>query len=149
MSCEFGLGGGNVRLRHSGRPNGSEVNPRGQGPRAEADAAHGVHACKSRDAGRAPPPVLILTSRLGRRTGAGPRRVLPRVSRRDFDQFTLLHFCQCDKDMRQERAKIANAVANAQQQHDSDANLGKILLFFKSTIRCEQNIEPSAHCRTK
>jgi len=37
------------------RPNGSEVNPRGQGPRAEADAAHGVHACESRDAGRAPP----------------------------------------------------------------------------------------------
>jgi len=33
-----------------------EVNPRGQGPRAEADAAHGVHACDSRDAGRAPPP---------------------------------------------------------------------------------------------
>jgi len=37
------------------RPNGLEVNPRGQGPRAEADAAHGVHACESRDAGRAPP----------------------------------------------------------------------------------------------
>ena len=39
-----------------GRANGSEVNPRGQGPRAEADAALGVHACESRDAGRAPPP---------------------------------------------------------------------------------------------
>jgi len=36
-------------------PNGLEVNPRGQGPRTEADAAHGVHACESRDAGRAPP----------------------------------------------------------------------------------------------
>jgi uncharacterized protein with von Willebrand factor type A (vWA) domain len=42
---------------HAGisRANGSEVNPRGQGLRAEADAAHGVHACESRDAGRAPP----------------------------------------------------------------------------------------------
>ena len=30
------------------------VNPRGQSPRAEADAAHDVHACESRDAGREP-----------------------------------------------------------------------------------------------
>jgi len=36
--------------------NGSDAKLRGQGPRAEADAAHGVHACESRDAGRAPPP---------------------------------------------------------------------------------------------
>ena len=36
-------------------PNGLKVHLRGQGPRAEADAAHGVHACESRDAGRAPP----------------------------------------------------------------------------------------------
>jgi len=42
--------------RTGGPPNGLEVNPRGQGPRAEAHAAHGVHACESRDAGRAPPP---------------------------------------------------------------------------------------------
>jgi len=42
--------------RHAvGAPSGSEVNPRGRGPGAEADAAHGVHACESRDAGRAPP----------------------------------------------------------------------------------------------
>jgi len=41
--------------RTVGPPNGAEVNPRGQGPRTEADAAHGVHACESRDAGRAPP----------------------------------------------------------------------------------------------
>jgi hypothetical protein len=40
-----------------GPPNGLEVHLRGQGPRAEADAAHGVHACESRDAGRAPPSV--------------------------------------------------------------------------------------------
>ena len=39
-----------------GPPNGSDAKLRGQGPRAEADAAHGVHACESRDAGRAPPP---------------------------------------------------------------------------------------------
>jgi hypothetical protein len=43
------------RRRNRGRPNGPEVHLRGQGPRAEADAAHGVHACESRDAGRAPP----------------------------------------------------------------------------------------------
>jgi len=46
--------GGSRRMR-DGRPNGLEVHLRGQGPRAEADAAHGVHACESRDAGRAPP----------------------------------------------------------------------------------------------
>jgi len=39
-----------------GAPNGADAKLRGQGPRAEADAAHGVHACESRDAGRAPPP---------------------------------------------------------------------------------------------
>jgi hypothetical protein len=55
MSRRDGLGGGKVRLRDGGRPNGPEVNPRGQGPRAEADAAHGLPACDSRDAGRAPP----------------------------------------------------------------------------------------------
>jgi hypothetical protein len=37
-------------------PNGSDVKLRGQGPRAEAGAAHGLPACESRDAGRAPPP---------------------------------------------------------------------------------------------
>jgi len=61
-------------------PNGLEVNPRGQGPRAEADAAHGLPACESRDAGRAPPFKYRFPSRLGRRAEAGPRRVLPRVS---------------------------------------------------------------------
>jgi len=49
------MGGGKVRPLGSGPPNGLEVNPRGQGPRAEADAAHGLPACESRDAGRAPP----------------------------------------------------------------------------------------------
>jgi len=48
-------GRGNEQRPRNGAPNGSEVNPRGQGPRAEADAALGVHACESRDAGRAPP----------------------------------------------------------------------------------------------
>jgi hypothetical protein len=37
------------------RPNGLEVHLRGQGPRGYGSAAHGVHACESRDAGRAPP----------------------------------------------------------------------------------------------
>ncbi len=36
-------------------PNGLEVNPRGQGPRGYGSAAHGLPACESRDAGRAPP----------------------------------------------------------------------------------------------
>jgi len=44
-----------VACARGGRANGLEVDPRGQGPRPEADAAHGVHACESRDAGRAPP----------------------------------------------------------------------------------------------
>jgi len=35
-------------------PNGSDAKLRGQGPCAEADAALGVHAFESRDAGRAP-----------------------------------------------------------------------------------------------
>src|SRR3954469_14942238 len=51
------------------RPNGVAVKLRGQGPHAEADAAHGVHACESRDAGRAPPSRFDLT----RRFSAGPK----------------------------------------------------------------------------
>jgi len=47
--------GGACGHRDCGRPNGLKVHLRGQGLRAEADAAHGVHACESRDAGRAPP----------------------------------------------------------------------------------------------
>jgi len=38
-----------------GPANGLEVNPRGQGPRGYGSAAHGLPACESRDAGRAPP----------------------------------------------------------------------------------------------
>jgi len=72
-------GGGKVRLRDSGRPNGPEVNPRGQGLRGYGSAAHGLPACESRDAGRAPPCSFDFPSRLGRRAEAGPRRVLPRV----------------------------------------------------------------------
>jgi len=37
------------------RANGLEVNPRGQGLRGYGSAAHGLPACESRDAGRAPP----------------------------------------------------------------------------------------------
>ena len=47
--------GHDPNFRHPRPPNGLEVNPRGQGPRAEVDAAHGLPACESRDAGRAPP----------------------------------------------------------------------------------------------
>src|SRR5947207_9983766 len=36
-------------------PNGLEVHLRGQGPCGYGSAAHGVHACESRVAGRAPP----------------------------------------------------------------------------------------------
>jgi hypothetical protein len=50
-----GLGGGNVRLRNYGRPNGLEVNPRGQGPRAEAAAARRLPAFEARDAGGVTP----------------------------------------------------------------------------------------------
>jgi len=46
---------GSVPPRGSCRPNGLEVNPRGQGPRGYGSAAHGLPACESRDAGRAPP----------------------------------------------------------------------------------------------
>jgi len=67
------VGGGNVRLRDCCRPNGSDVKLRGQGPRAEADAAHGVHACKSRDA--AARRRVGLTSRGGSAAGPKPGRV--------------------------------------------------------------------------
>jgi len=50
-----GLGGGNVRLRDRGRPNGPEVNPRGQGPRSEAAAARRMPAFEARDAGGVTP----------------------------------------------------------------------------------------------
>jgi hypothetical protein len=36
-------------------PNGSDAHLRGQGPRGYGSAAHGLPACESRDAGRAPP----------------------------------------------------------------------------------------------
>ena len=48
-------GGGVCSGENRGRPNGPEVNPRGQGPRGYGSAAHGLPACESRDAGRAPP----------------------------------------------------------------------------------------------
>ena len=50
-----GLGGGNVRLRGGGRPNGPEVNPRGQGPRGYGSAARRMPAFEARDAGGVTP----------------------------------------------------------------------------------------------
>jgi len=50
-----GAGGGKCGCEIRGRANGLEVHLRGQGPRGYGSAAHGVHACESRDAGRAPP----------------------------------------------------------------------------------------------
>ena len=47
--------GGRLSRIQDGPPNGLEVNPRGQGPRGYGSAAHGLPACESRDAGRAPP----------------------------------------------------------------------------------------------
>jgi hypothetical protein len=40
------------------RPNGPRAKLRGQGPRVEADAARGLPACESRDAGRVTPRKL-------------------------------------------------------------------------------------------
>src|SRR3954464_5862321 len=74
-------GWGNMQPQELCRPNGVAVKLRGQGPHAEADAAHGVHACESRDAGRAPPSRFDFTRRLGRRAEAGPRQLLRRVRR--------------------------------------------------------------------
>jgi len=51
-----GVGGGNVQSKDCGRPNGPEVNPRGQGPRAEAAAARRMPAFEVRDAGGVTPP---------------------------------------------------------------------------------------------
>jgi len=48
------LGGRASCHQRDGRANGSEVNPRGQGLRGYGSAAHGLPACESRDAGRAP-----------------------------------------------------------------------------------------------
>ena len=53
--ADIGAGGGNERLRNLGRPNGSDAHLRGLGPRGYGSAAHGLPACESRDAGRAPP----------------------------------------------------------------------------------------------
>jgi hypothetical protein len=62
-----------------GRPNGSDVKLRGQGPRAEAVAARHAPACEARDARGVPPSSLRCTRRLGRRAEAGPRQLLRRV----------------------------------------------------------------------
>jgi len=60
-------------------PNGPEVNPRGQRPRGYGSAARRVPAFEARDAGGVTPLKYRSKRRLGRRTEAGPRRVLPRV----------------------------------------------------------------------
>jgi len=81
------------------RPNGLEVNPRGQGPRAEAAAARRLPAFEARDAGGVTPRKLRFPSRLGRRAEAGPRRVLPRVRpcslRRVLNSLRPLKYCAC------------------------------------------------------
>jgi len=55
MPCGAVRAGETCGHGNDGRPNGPEVNPRGQGPRGYGSAAHGLPACESRDAGRAPP----------------------------------------------------------------------------------------------
>ena len=52
------VGGGNVQAQGSGRPNGLEVNPRGQGPRGYGSAARRVPAFEARDAGGVTPRKL-------------------------------------------------------------------------------------------
>ena len=73
--------GGRREIR---RANGLEVNPRGQGPRGYGSAARRMPAFEARDAGGVTPLKYRRPSRLGRRAGAGPRRVLPRVRRRSI-----------------------------------------------------------------
>ena len=58
--------------------------------------------------------VFDFTRRLGSRTEAGPRRVLPRVSRRDFYQFTLSHFSERQDDMRYQRTQVTHTIPYAQ-----------------------------------
>jgi hypothetical protein len=75
FTCDVvGWVGETSRLPNDRRPNGVDVKPRGQGPRAEADAAHGLPAFESRDAGRAP-PCLILILRGGSAAGPKPGRL--------------------------------------------------------------------------
>ena len=44
--------------KHGGRPNGLEVNPRGQGPRGHGSAARRMPALEARDAGGVTPRKL-------------------------------------------------------------------------------------------
>src|SRR3954454_17155569 len=70
------------RKRRRQRPsNGSDVKLRGQGPRGYGRAARRLPACESRDADGVTRRKLRRTRRLGRRTEAGPRQLLRRVSR--------------------------------------------------------------------
>jgi hypothetical protein len=64
------------------RANGEGAKLRGQGLRAEVRAARGLPAFEARDAGRVTPSRWRCSRRLGRRTEAGPRRLLRRVRRR-------------------------------------------------------------------
>jgi hypothetical protein len=50
------VGGGACGGRSRGRPNGEGAKLRGQGLRAEAEAARRLPACESRDAGGVTPP---------------------------------------------------------------------------------------------
>ena len=63
-------------------PNGLEVNPRGQGPRAEAKRRTAcLHVSRAMQAARRR-AAFDSTSRLGRRAEAGPCQLLRRVGRR-------------------------------------------------------------------
>jgi len=75
------LAGAVASLRSApvGPANGVEVHPRGQGPRGYGSAARRVPALEARDACGVTPRKSRCKRRLGRRTEAGPRRVLPRV----------------------------------------------------------------------
>ena len=58
LSMNAGVGGGTVRPKASGRPNGEGAKLRGQGLRAEAEAARRLPAHESRDAGGVTPSRL-------------------------------------------------------------------------------------------
>jgi len=62
--------------------NGEGAKLRGQGPRPDGRAARRVPAFEARDAGGVTPSKYRCSRRLGRRTEAGPRRLLRRVRRR-------------------------------------------------------------------
>jgi hypothetical protein len=65
-----------------GLTDGSDVKLRGQGPRGYGRAARRLPAFEARDADGVTPLRYRWKRRLGRRTEAGPRQLLRRVSQR-------------------------------------------------------------------